>query len=165
VEIDREAESYQVRGMLRAKTGRSAEAIDDFTRGLAADPRRVELLIWRSEAKLDLKDFAGAIQDHTQWIQRCSSPDEEAKHWVDWLAHVLVNRAYARIESQDFAGAESDCSHLIEASPGDLTALMNRAEARTKLGRKAEAKQDYEAVLRLEPGNGEALRLMADLDP
>jgi len=162
-EIDREAESYQVRGMLRAKAGRSAEAIDDFTRGLASDPRRVELYIWRAEAKLDLKDHSGAIDDYTRWLERCGGPDKQEAQWVGWLGQVLVNRAYARLESGDPAGAEADSAVMVALAPDDVHALMNRAEARAKLGRKAEAKQDYEAVLKLEPGNSEAKRLMGEL--
>jgi tetratricopeptide (TPR) repeat protein len=161
VQTDREAESYQVRGMLRARSGHSAGAIEDFSCGLRADPRRVELLIWRAEAKLDLKDARGAVQDFTRWVERCAGPEAQEAQWVGWLGHVLVNRAYARLESGDFAGAEADASLMIELAPGELDALLNRAEARAKLGRRADAKEDCEAVLRREPGNPEALKLIA----
>jgi len=159
VETDREAESYQVRGMLRARNGESSGAIEDFTCGLRADPRRVELYIWRAEAKLDRKDVRGAIQDYTAWLERCAGPEPQEAQWVGWLGHVLVNRGYARLEAEDFAGAEADSSLLLELTPDDVNALLNRAEARAKLGRKDEAGKDCEAALQLDPGNSEALKL------
>ena len=125
-----------------------------------ADRRRVELLIWRAEAKLDAKDFAGAIADFTQWVERCSGAEDQDRAWVSWLAHVLINRAYARLEIGDAAGAEADSSLMVELSPESVDALLNRAEARAKLGRKADAKADVEAVLRLEPGNRDARKLL-----
>lgn len=163
VKIDREAESYHVRGSLRARLGRSAEAIEDFTRGLEADGRRTDLLIWRAEARLDVKDHAGAIADYTRWLERTSGPEPKQGEWLQWLPHVLSNRSYARLESGDAVGAEADSSLVVELSPGSVEALMNRAEARAKLGRKAEAKKDYEEVLRIEPGHREATRLLAEL--
>jgi Tfp pilus assembly protein PilF len=163
VEIDGEAESFRVRGMLRARLGRSAEAVEDFTQGLRADPRRAELLIWRAEAKLDAKDFAGASADFTRWIERCSGPEEQDRQWVGWLAHVLLNRAYARLESGDAAGAEADSSLMVELAPGNADALLCRAEAREKLGREADARSDYAAVLNLEPGNADARKRLDEL--
>jgi tetratricopeptide (TPR) repeat protein len=159
VETDREAESYLVRGMLRARNGQGAGAIEDFTCGLRADPRRVEFYIWRAEAKLDRKDVSGALRDYTTWVERCAGPEPQEAQWVGWLGHVLVNRSYARLQMDDFAGAEADSSLLLELAPEEVNALLNRAEARAKLGRKAEAQQDCEAVLRLDPGNADALHL------
>jgi tetratricopeptide (TPR) repeat protein len=163
VETDREAESFYVRGVLRARAGRSAEAIADYTRGLEADGRRSDLLIWRAEARLDAKDHAGAIEDYTLWLARASGGDAKQGEWLQWLPHVLSNRSYARLETGDPAGAEADSALVVELSPGSVEALMNRAEARTKLGRKAEARKDYEAVLKLQPDHREAKRLLSEL--
>jgi Tfp pilus assembly protein PilF len=165
VETDREAESYQVRGMLRARNGQSAGAMEDFTCGLRADPRRAELYIWRAEAALDLKNPKAAIQDYSAWVERCAGPEPQEAQWVGWLGHVLGNRGYARLEAEDYAGAEADSSLVLELTPGDLNALLNRAEARAKMGRRDEATKDCEAVLRLDPGNADALKLRSSFDP
>ncbi|HVE41869.1 MAG TPA: tetratricopeptide repeat protein [Planctomycetota bacterium] len=159
VETDREAESYQVRGMLRARNGQPAGAVEDFSCGLRADPRRVELLIWRAEAKLDRNDAAGAFRDYTTWVERCAGAEPQEAQWVGWLGHVLLNRSFARLQGEDFAGAEADSSLLLELAPDEVNGFLNRAEARAKMGRKEEAGKDCEAVLRLDPGNSEALKL------
>ncbi|XP_059833491.1 RNA polymerase II-associated protein 3 isoform X2 [Hypanus sabinus] len=58
---------------------------------------------------------------------------------------------------QRFAEAEADCSQAISLDNTYSKAFARRGTARLCLGKLKEAKEDFEMVLRLEPGNKQAL--------
>ncbi|XP_072124363.1 RNA polymerase II-associated protein 3 isoform X1 [Mobula birostris] len=68
-----------------------------------------------------------------------------------------ANRAMAFLKLEKFAEAEADCSQAISLDNTYSKAFARRGTARLCLGKLKEAKEDFEMVLRLEPGNKQAL--------
>lgn len=78
-------------------------------------------------------------------------------------ALLAANRAMAYLKLERYAEAEEDCSKAIALDSTYLKAFARRGTARTALGRVAEAKEDFEQVLRLEPGNKQAMNELKKL--
>ncbi|XP_069760260.1 RNA polymerase II-associated protein 3 isoform X3 [Narcine bancroftii] len=68
-----------------------------------------------------------------------------------------ANRAMAFLKLEKFAEAEADCSQAISLDNTYSKAYARRGTARLGLGKMKEAKEDFEMVLRVEPGNKQAL--------
>ncbi|KAJ0047462.1 hypothetical protein NL108_000867, partial [Boleophthalmus pectinirostris] len=68
-----------------------------------------------------------------------------------------ANRAMAYLKLERFKEAEEDCTKAISLDNTYSKAFARRATARVSLGKLAEAKKDFQEVLKLEPGNKQAL--------
>ncbi|XP_036376133.1 RNA polymerase II-associated protein 3 isoform X2 [Megalops cyprinoides] len=68
-----------------------------------------------------------------------------------------ANRAMAYLKLQKYKEAEDDCSKAIALDGTYTKAFARRGSARAALGRLREAKEDFEQVLKLEPGNKQAV--------
>ncbi|XP_010885380.2 RNA polymerase II-associated protein 3 [Esox lucius] len=68
-----------------------------------------------------------------------------------------ANRAMAYLKLLRFKEAEEDCSKAIALDGTYTKAFARRGTARSGLGLLKEAKEDFEEVLKLEPGNKQAL--------
>ncbi|MBN3300732.1 RNA polymerase II-associated protein 3 [Amia ocellicauda] len=68
-----------------------------------------------------------------------------------------ANRAMAYLKLQKYEEAEGDCSSAIALDATYTKAFARRGSARAALGKLKEAKEDFEAVLKLEPGNKQAM--------
>ncbi|KAJ8249782.1 hypothetical protein COCON_G00229980 [Conger conger] len=68
-----------------------------------------------------------------------------------------ANRAMAFLKLQRYAEAEEDCSRAIALDATYTKAFARRGTARAALGKMREARQDFEQVLKLEPGNKQAM--------
>ncbi|XP_066523622.1 RNA polymerase II-associated protein 3 isoform X2 [Hoplias malabaricus] len=79
-------------------------------------------------------------------------------------ALLTANRAMAYLKLERFAEAEEDCTKAIALDSTYLKAFARRGTARAALGRFSEAKEDFEQVLRLEPGNKQAMNELKKLN-
>ncbi|XP_067247431.1 RNA polymerase II-associated protein 3 [Chanodichthys erythropterus] len=68
-----------------------------------------------------------------------------------------ANRAMAYLKLHKYSEAEQDCSAAVALDATYTKAFARRATARAALGRIREAKEDFEQVLKLEPGNKQAI--------
>lgn len=68
-----------------------------------------------------------------------------------------ANRAMAFLKLERFKEAEEDCTKAITLDSTYSKAFARRATARVALGKLEEAKGDFQEVLKLEPGNKQAL--------
>ncbi|KAI2665650.1 RNA polymerase II-associated protein 3 [Labeo rohita] len=68
-----------------------------------------------------------------------------------------ANRAMAYLKLQRYSEAEQDCSAALVLDATYVKAFARRATARAALGKIREAKEDFEQVLKLEPGNKQAM--------
>lgn len=68
-----------------------------------------------------------------------------------------ANRAMAFLKLERFKEAEEDCNKAILLDNTYSKAFARRATARVALGKLEEAKTDFQEVLKLEPGNKQAL--------
>ncbi|TMS02896.1 RNA polymerase II-associated protein 3 [Larimichthys crocea] len=74
-----------------------------------------------------------------------------------------ANRAMAFLKLEKFQEAEEDCTRAIYLDSTYSKAFARRATARVALGKPQEAKQDFQEVLKLEPGNKQALNELQKL--
>lgn len=74
-----------------------------------------------------------------------------------------ANRAMAFLKLEKFKEAEEDCTKAISLDNTYSKAFARRATARVSLGKLKEAKTDFQAVLKLEPGNKQALNELQKL--
>ncbi|KFP31176.1 RNA polymerase II-associated protein 3 [Colius striatus] len=68
-----------------------------------------------------------------------------------------ANRAMAYLKIERYEEAESDCTQALLLDASYSKAFARRGAARVALGKLKEAMQDFEAVLKLEPGNKQAI--------
>ena len=118
------AGTYVNRGLLKLRAGRTAEAMDDFQRGVDMGPLLGEAWIDRAAARLVQGDDAGAIRDASTGLT-LGSAHREVGYWI---------RAYARERSNDWSGAYGDYRLSAQAAPRwDTPKLaMARFEVRPK---------------------------------
>ncbi|XP_070709764.1 RNA polymerase II-associated protein 3 [Pempheris klunzingeri] len=74
-----------------------------------------------------------------------------------------ANRAMAFLKLEKYKEAEEDCTKAIYLDSTYSKAFARRATARVALGKLQEAKQDFQEVLKLEPGNKQALNELQKL--
>ncbi|XP_028255050.1 RNA polymerase II-associated protein 3 [Parambassis ranga] len=74
-----------------------------------------------------------------------------------------ANRAMAYLKLERFTEAEEDCTKAISLDNTYSKAFARRGTARVALGKLEEAKQDFEQLLKLEPGNKQALNELQKL--
>ncbi|XP_069708306.1 RNA polymerase II-associated protein 3 [Phaenicophaeus curvirostris] len=68
-----------------------------------------------------------------------------------------ANRAMAYLKIEKYEEAENDCTQALLLDASYSKAFARRGAARVALGKLKEAVQDFEAVLKLEPGNKQAI--------
>ncbi|CAJ1054464.1 RNA polymerase II-associated protein 3 [Xyrichtys novacula] len=74
-----------------------------------------------------------------------------------------ANRAMAFLKLEKYKEAEEDCTKAISLDSTYSKAFARRGTARVALGKLQEAKQDFQELLRLEPGNKQALNELQKL--
>ncbi|XP_072235220.1 RNA polymerase II-associated protein 3 [Leuresthes tenuis] len=74
-----------------------------------------------------------------------------------------ANRAMAFLKLEKYEEAEEDCTKAISMDNTYCKALARRGTARAALGKLEEAKQDFQQLLKLEPGNKQALNELQKL--
>ena len=92
------------------------------------------------------------------------SPREfaEQKAWLGFCAVTNLLCGEAAEEGGRFIEAEAEYAEIIAREPGSTWGFLKRALLREKLGRRAEALVDLAEVMRLAPGNPEAIALKAE---
>uniref|UniRef100_A0A8C3RTQ7 RNA polymerase II-associated protein 3 n=1 Tax=Chelydra serpentina TaxID=8475 RepID=A0A8C3RTQ7_CHESE len=68
-----------------------------------------------------------------------------------------ANRAMAYLKIQKYEEAEADCTQAVLLDVSYSKAFARRGTAKAALGKLKEAMQDFETVLKLEPGNKQAI--------
>uniref|UniRef100_UPI0037E75945 RNA polymerase II-associated protein 3 n=1 Tax=Semicossyphus pulcher TaxID=241346 RepID=UPI0037E75945 len=74
-----------------------------------------------------------------------------------------ANRAMAFLKLEKYKEAEEDCTKAISLDSTYSKAFARRGTARGALGKLQEAKQDFQELLKLEPGNKQALNELQKL--
>ncbi|XP_034529880.1 RNA polymerase II-associated protein 3 [Notolabrus celidotus] len=74
-----------------------------------------------------------------------------------------ANRAMAFLKLEKYKEAEEDCTKAISLDSTYSKAFARRGTARVALGKLQEAKQDFQELLKLEPGNKQALNELQKL--
>ena len=73
------------------------------------------------------------------------------------------NRAMALLKLQRWQDALTDCDQVLSDEPGNVKALLRKAEAHKQLGDLLTARTVFESALALEPANQEAMNGLASI--
>jgi tetratricopeptide (TPR) repeat protein len=100
---------YRQRGLAQAKLGRHAQAIDDFGRALAAQPKdedRAPLHLARGQEYLAINALQPALRDFEVTLRL------DPKR-----ADAYLGRAYVRVKQGDLKGALADADRIVKDEP------------------------------------------------
>ncbi|KAM9704938.1 LOW QUALITY PROTEIN: RNA polymerase II-associated protein 3 [Menidia menidia] len=118
----------------------------------------------RKQEAVEFKDRGNAFFKEGKFEEAVESYSRGIE--ADGLNVLLpANRAMALLKLQRFQEAEQDCSRAILLDGSYCKAFARRGTARAALGRLEEARQDFQQLLRLEPGNKQALTELQRLRP
>ena len=144
------AEAYFNRGNANLDLEHNRLAITDYSMTIRLKPRGIMLAIpyvKRAEAKFNLGDHIGAIEDYNEVIRlNLNDPDI---HTIAYL-----NRGLVKFDLGEISSAIEDYGTVIRRNPKDtipISVRLHRARAKSKLGDHVGAIRDYDAALRLSP--------------
>uniref|UniRef100_A0A3Q4HXZ1 RNA polymerase II-associated protein 3 n=1 Tax=Neolamprologus brichardi TaxID=32507 RepID=A0A3Q4HXZ1_NEOBR len=132
-----------------------APAVDpDQQRRIEEQQRRQEAVFQKDRGNAYFKEgkYEAAVECYTRGM--------EADHMNVLLP---ANRAMAYLKLEKFKEAEEDCTKAIFLDITYSKAFARRGTARVALGRLEEARQDFQQLLKLEPGNKQALNELQKL--
>ena len=110
------------------------------------DPTDWGAYLGRANAKADMKDYQGAIQDYTKTIE--GYPELANIYGFRAAANIYGFRAAARQKTKDYQGAIQDYSKIIELDPNDASAFFDRGKTyQNKLNNIQAAKKDFEKII------------------
>ncbi|XP_076862558.1 RNA polymerase II-associated protein 3 [Brachyhypopomus gauderio] len=130
---------------------------------VTSEPKQVEEEQQRRQEAVVQKDRGNAYFKEGKYeaAMECYSKGMEADASNALLA---ANRAMAYLKLERYSEAEEDCGRAIALDGTYTKAFARRATARAALGRLAEAREDFKQVLKLEPGNKQAVSELKKLD-
>uniref|UniRef100_A0A8B9GXN1 RNA polymerase II-associated protein 3 n=1 Tax=Astyanax mexicanus TaxID=7994 RepID=A0A8B9GXN1_ASTMX len=117
--------------------------------------RRQEAVVQKDRGNAYFKEgkYEAAVESYTKGMEADATN-----------ALLAANRAMAYLKLERYAEAEEDCSKAIALDSTYLKAFARRGTARAALGHLTGAKEDFEQVLRLEPGNKQAMNELKKLN-
>uniref|UniRef100_A0AAX7V6W6 RNA polymerase II-associated protein 3 n=1 Tax=Astatotilapia calliptera TaxID=8154 RepID=A0AAX7V6W6_ASTCA len=152
----REALGHQVAAVAsKAAEHLEAPAVDpDQQRQIEEQQRRQEAVFQKDRGNAYFKEgkYEAAVECYTRGM--------EADHMNVLLP---ANRAMAYLKLEKFKEAEEDCTKAIFLDSTYSKAFARRGTARVALGKLEEARQDFQQLLKLEPGNKQALNELQKL--
>uniref|UniRef100_A0A668AYQ2 RNA polymerase II-associated protein 3 n=1 Tax=Myripristis murdjan TaxID=586833 RepID=A0A668AYQ2_9TELE len=160
--------AFARRGAARFALKKYEAALEDYETVLKLDPGNLEAQNEVKKIKSVSVVFLCCVSQGNAYFKEgkyeaaaeCYSRGMEADS-----SNVLLpaNRAMAYLKLERYKEAEDDCSKAICLDRSYSKAFARRATARVALRKLAEAKQDFEEVLKLEPGNKQALNELQKL--
>ena len=132
--------SYNNRGLAKLDLGNKQEAIADFDRAIALNPKYAHTYVNRGNAKSSLGDKQGAITDFSQAITL--NPK---------YALAYNNRGSVKLNTGNIQEAISDFDRAIIINSRLDLAYSNRGTAKLKIGNKYGAIIDYNRAITLNP--------------
>lgn len=133
-----------------AGTAESSESVteDPSLTLTLQEQRKQEAVVQKDRGNAYFKEgeYEAAVQCYSRGMQADAA---------NALLH--ANRAMAFLKLHRYSEAEQDCSVAVDLDASYAKAFARRATARAALGRIRDAREDFEQVLKLEPGNKQAL--------
>lgn len=141
------------RAQLQAMSGRTEEALADYTAAIEADPGYPDYYLDRGNLLHKLGRAGEALADYES-AMRVSPPFPEPYY----------NRAEIRYAEGDLDGALSDLDYALELDPAFSAAYVNRSGLLAALGEYGRARQDVDSGLALDPGNPYLLCVLGQVE-
>lgn len=153
----------QVLGSQKHVEGQMEKIVAEVPLTEAVKPKQLEMEQQRRQEAVVQKDRGNAYFKEGKYeaAVECYSKGMEADATNVLLA---ANRAMAYLKLERYAEAEEDCTKAIALDNTYSKAFARRGTARVALGRLSEAKADFEQLLKLEPGNKQALNELKKLN-
>ena len=134
-----------LRGTIRAKAGRWADACLDYDAVIAAEKGTVALIMNRATCRQQLKDFAGALDDCTLALERASGDP-----W--WI---LLKRSRCASRLRKWTQVITDCDKMVTAHQGGFDAAFLLGHAHLMLAHNAAAERAFSTAIQANPRNDE----------
>jgi tetratricopeptide (TPR) repeat protein len=138
-------DALYVLAVVQATLGKNVEALANYDRALALQPRNAEVLSNRGNTLKSLKRFDEALDSFDKAL--AAQPDYPA---------ALSNRGAVLFEMERYEEALATYDRSLAIRPDQVVALYNRGGALQKLGRLEEAVASYDRALAINPGLVEA---------
>lgn len=142
---------YEKRGDLYGLTQKYNEAVDDYTRAIAARPQSVDLLLKRADVLADPFVFLSrkdeAIRDYSAVIARAAD-----LKWVpEKLQHAYEQRMYLYGKRGEYDKAIADCTELLKLNPQNAHFFFTRGNFQGDKKDYEKAVRDYDQAILLDP--------------
>lgn len=156
----------------------------DKTKALELDPEENLTYFDRGIAKIELKDYSGAIADFTKAIALDPKDTDsyyfrgEAKRKLEEYSGAIADytkaielgtiksayfwRAYSKNEIENYSGAVVDYTKAIKLDPEEYFSYLNRGATKTWLDDNYGAIADFNICVRLDPDNSLAYLYRGD---
>jgi len=124
------------------------ENISRFSLSILKNPQNKKAFISRAEAKYDLKDYQGFLDDYSKVIELDPKNTD-----------LLKNRGDGKYDFEDYQGAISDYSQAIKLDPEDSVLYLSRCETKIEIDNFESAIDDYYQSVKLDPKSEKANHL------
>jgi len=138
---------FLIRGNLMEAQSRTSEAIADFDKAIALDPKNVEAFVNRGAVYYKLHTYPLARQDFVDAIKLNPAQPE-----------ALNNLGLIATNNKNWKDAIFYFDRILNFNPADPLALNNKGYVLIQTKALAEAKKLIDRALDSQPGNGYALR-------
>lgn len=145
---------YRLRGIIYRAEGKEDEALADFSKALAMQPKDPISLLQRAEISLGRGDVKSAKRDLGEAIR-------VEPRVADSVAAVRV-RCYIAVEEGRLPDAINDMNLIVQANPEDAFWVLQLASLYVQDKRPRKAIELINDILKREPKNVSALRTRAD---
>ena len=134
------ADTYLLRGRMKAESGNYKGAIADYDKAIRLKPDAALIYYSRGLAKSNLGHHAAAIADFDTVI-----------HLLPNFAGAYETRGWEKEKLGQYAAAIVDFDVVIRLKPNDALAYFNRGGAKYQLGQYFAAITDFDTSIRLKP--------------
>jgi tetratricopeptide (TPR) repeat protein len=145
---------YRLRGIIHRAEGKEDEALADFSKALAMQPKDPVSLLQRAEISLGRGDVKAAKRDLNEALR-------VEPRIAESVAAVRV-RCYIAVEEGRLADAINDMTLIVQASPEDSFWTLQLANLYVQDKRPRKAIELVNGILDRDPKNVSALRTRAD---
>ena len=132
------AESYYNRGLVKRKSGRDDQAINDYTQAIALNPKFTEAYMNRGFAYMTIGQHEQAIRDYTQAI--VLNPK---------YVKAYYNRRMLYMKLEQYQQALNDSTQILNIEPNGVKEYFLRGAIYIKLGKNKEAVDDLNTFLKI----------------
>jgi len=138
----------------------SSEALGEMD---ATDPLRGGILHIRASAEVMTQKYDAAIEDYSAALVAVRQVMVEKPDFKELELGILWERGLAKTLNGHCSDAIIDYTEVLQQDANNARALADRGRCYAELGQKDAARADFDAAIRIEPGNEDALKWRSEL--